>query len=86
MAAKAFTQGRVRLNEYGARETLEALDAHLGFLLDARATVIDVDDARRKLNARIEHTRRVIEELERTTAEQGWSQGDQHGELQRSHA
>jgi len=79
MAAEArFSQARIRVNRYGAAELREALDAHLGFLLDAREAVRDIDDARRKLDARTEHTRRVIAELDRTADEQGWS----HGQLQ----
>jgi hypothetical protein len=86
MGEPRFTQGRIRLNRQGALEVMEALEAHLGFLLDARAAVHDVDDARRKLNARIEHTRRVLSEVQRTSEEHGWSQGDQHGEPVRAHA
>jgi len=86
MADGQFTQGRVRVNRHGAAEVREALDAHLGFLLDARAAVAEVAEARYRLNARIEHTRRVIEELERVSNERGWSQETNDGELQRSHA
>lgn len=82
-----FSQGRIRVNRAGAEEAQEALDAHLGFLLDARQAVLDVPEARTKLNARIEHTRRVLAELQRTSQERGWShdQGDQDGELFRAH-
>jgi hypothetical protein len=76
--ADRFSQGRIRVNRFGAEEAREALDAHLGFLLDARGAVIDVPEARSKLNARIEHTRRVLDELDRTSRERGWTTDGQH--------
>jgi hypothetical protein len=77
-----YTQARVRVNEEGAHETLEALNAHIGFLLDARTAVGDVTPASKLLNKRLKDARRVVAEVERVIDEQGWSTEDQDGEPQ----
>ena len=77
-----FSQARVRLSEEGAQELYEALDAHTVWLLDVRRTVLDVPEAKSKLNARVDHSRRVMDELQRTAKEHGWSLGDQDEQLQ----
>lgn len=80
MAEGRFTQGRIRVNKHGAPEVLDALERHVEFLIDCRSAVWDIPETRTLLNARIEHTRRVLDELMRTGTERGWSLGDQDGE------
>ena len=78
MEAEPYTQARVRVNEEGSVELLEALDRHVDWLLDVRDAVTHKDE-RKELNRRVTATRRVLKEAERTATEQGWS----HGQSQR---
>lgn len=76
---RAFTQGRIRVNQEGAQEVLIALQKHEDDLLEGRDTVRGTE-ATSLFNRRVSAVRRVIEETERLHEERGWP----HGELELS--
>lgn len=82
--AELYTQGRIRLNEEGAKEVEEALFRHENYLLDVRDEVSSSTSARRALNRRVHAIRRVQREVRRLIDERGWSQEDHDGEPERS--
>lgn len=80
MESRAYSQARIRLNEEGAREILVALHKHEDDLLDGRDTVRGTGSTA-PFNKRLAAIRRVLDEVERTYKEQGWTND---GELQQS--
>ena len=81
--AETYTQARIRVNQEGASEVIEALFRYEAWLLDIRDALTNKDD-RKTMNRRLSAVRRVQAEVERVLEEQGWSQEDQDGEPQRS--
>jgi hypothetical protein len=71
-AADGYSQARIRLREGGAFATKGALIRYEDFLLDA-LTLISEPGTRKKFNAEVRETRRVLDELDRTMEEHGWN-------------
>jgi len=81
-ADPVYTNARIRVDEQGIFEVLEAMEAHEDFLLGARLAVRGSPDATTKLNKRIGRVRKILKEVTRTIEEQGWS--PDHDEQERS--
>jgi hypothetical protein len=63
-----FTQGRIRINEMGARYLAEVLRTDIGSKLLERKAAPSPEE-RRAMNQEIARARRVLEEVERVIAE-----------------